>query len=199
LLKTGPLLLAERLEEHVAMDQGLVAILTGGIAAVAGVGGTAVGALVAAKGARNQVRDQGAIEHAQWLRQARSSAYQSFLESLYAVDVALGVAVDAVAYPRAGEDDGRDALAAAIAELRRLQWQVITIGPRHMGECAVRAYEMAQHTVAAIISANVAGDGERYEAYVNEAGECRVQVLRLRAAFAEDASTVLSSPASHEN
>ena len=113
------------------------------------------------------------------------------------MDIALGVAVDAVTY--AGrEDDGRNTLTAAIAELRRLQWQVITIGPRQMGELATKAYEMAQHTVAAISSAYVQMESERYERYVDEARECRLQVLRVRSAFAEGASSVLSSPAAHE-
>ncbi|GAA2321018.1 hypothetical protein GCM10010234_78630 [Streptomyces hawaiiensis] len=179
------------------MDQGLVGIVTGGIAAVAGVGGTAIGALVAAKSARNQVRDQGAVEHAQWLRQGRSSAYQSFMESLYAVDLALGFAVDAAARTDP-EGDGREALTAAIAELRRLQWQVITIGPKQMGELAARAYGMAQHSVAAISSAYVHRANESYEVYLNEARDFQQQVLAVRAAFAEEASSVLSSPAPRE-
>ncbi|MEU4985988.1 hypothetical protein [Streptomyces sp. NPDC021969] len=180
------------------MDQGLVAIVTGGIAAVAGVGGTAIGALVAAKGARNQVRDQGAVEHAHWLRQGRNSAYQSFLESLYAVDIALGVAVHALNHP-APEGDGRDAVTAAIAELRRLQWQVITIGPRQMGELAARAYETAQHTVAAMASAHAQREYESFARYVDEARQYQQQVLTVRAEFAEAASSVLSSPAPYES
>ncbi|MFE0739294.1 hypothetical protein [Streptomyces sp. NPDC058855] len=181
------------------MDQGLVAILTGGIAAVAGVGGTAVGALVAAKGARNQVRDQGAVEHAQWLRQGRSSAYQSYLESLYAVDVALAVAVDAAAYPNQG-DDGREAVVQAIAELRRIQWQVITIGPKQMGELAVHAYHMAQHTVAALANASLQRerDAERCGTFIAEAKECQLQVLKARSAFAEGAASVLASASQNQ-
>ncbi|MER5917748.1 hypothetical protein ABT124_47520 [Streptomyces sp. NPDC001982] len=177
------------------MDQGIVAIVTGAITAVAGVGGTAAGAFVAAKGARKQVREQGAIEHAQWLRQGRSSAYQSYLEGLYAVDVALSVALTAVQHTADGDE--RERLALAIGELRRLQWQVITAGPRRMGELASQAYAVAQHSVAALANAHMfrgRADSEGHTEACEEASGLRSQLLTVRADFAEGAATVLSSP-----
>jgi hypothetical protein len=178
------------------MDQGIVAILTSAVAAFAGVGGAAAGALVTAKGARNQARDQASIEHAQWLRQGRSTAYQSFLECLYVADVAASRAQEAAA--NSTDQDEREGLSTAIGDLRRLQWQVITFGPQHMGELARQAYEMAQHAMAAIITLHInrgLDQSERFARLREEANECRMEILAARAAFAEGAAVVLGSVA----
>ncbi|WP_406467986.1 hypothetical protein [Streptomyces sp. NBC_01594] len=61
------------------MDEGSAAV----IAAALGIAGTLFGSLggafVAARAARNQVRDQEGAEHRHWLRQERQKAYITFL------------------------------------------------------------------------------------------------------------------------
>ncbi|MFF0216468.1 hypothetical protein [Streptomyces vinaceus] len=59
------------------MDQGIAAVLSAGVAAMVTFGG----AVIAYKAGRRQVRDQGSIEHAQWLRGQREQAYLTFLAS----------------------------------------------------------------------------------------------------------------------
>lgn len=59
------------------MDQGIAAVLSAGVAASV----TLLGAAVAYRAGRRQVRDQGSIEHAHWLRGQREQAYLAFLAS----------------------------------------------------------------------------------------------------------------------
>ncbi|WP_336323238.1 hypothetical protein [Streptomyces lavendofoliae] len=59
------------------MDQGLAAVLAAGVAATVTLGG----AVIAYRAGRRQVRDQGSIEHAHWLRGQREQAYLNFLAS----------------------------------------------------------------------------------------------------------------------
>ncbi|WP_096213926.1 hypothetical protein [Streptomyces sp. 2323.1] len=59
------------------MDQGVAAVLAAGVAATVTLGG----AVIAYQAGRRQVRDQGSIEHAHWMRGQREQAYLTFLAS----------------------------------------------------------------------------------------------------------------------
>ncbi|WP_143681654.1 hypothetical protein [Actinacidiphila glaucinigra] len=65
------------------MDEGSAAV----IAAAFGIAGTLLGslggALVAARSARKQVRDQEGAEHRNWLRQERQKAYGALIDACY--------------------------------------------------------------------------------------------------------------------
>jgi hypothetical protein len=80
------------------VDELLIAL----VAAVFGLAGTVLGAVVAARATkvgadknaetvRRQVADQAGAEHAHWLRQQRLNAYEGFLEARMSVFVSRGL------------------------------------------------------------------------------------------------------------
>lgn len=71
-------------EGYSAMDQGLAAVLGASV----GVLGTMGTALLTYAATRGQVRDQGRVTHAHWLREARQRAYTEFVSAAVEAAVA---------------------------------------------------------------------------------------------------------------
>ncbi len=71
------------------MDSGDAAVWAAAVAAMAGVGGTAVGAWFTARSLRHQVEDQARAEHRQWLRSERQRTYSEVLAGHAALQEAL--------------------------------------------------------------------------------------------------------------
>ncbi|MFE7076491.1 hypothetical protein ACFU96_41030 [Streptomyces sp. NPDC057620] len=66
------------------MDQGLAAVVSSAITgaiAIAGVGGTLMAARLSARVQRQQVFDQGVLEHVRWLRERKAAACVAALEA----------------------------------------------------------------------------------------------------------------------
>ncbi|MFJ8846671.1 hypothetical protein ACIRFF_27665 [Streptomyces cyaneofuscatus] len=152
------------------------------IIAAIGLAATAVGALIGARSAkfgaernaetaRQQVRDQGAVEHGHWLRQQRFDAYESFLA---AWDECLRITQESAEH----HDPNRADLAPlgnAAERMAERSRRIALLGPEEVTRAAEtltetmqsdveitnRFLEMSQAAVAAIDSSPLSEDAFR--------------------------------------
>ncbi|MFD5481253.1 hypothetical protein [Streptomyces hawaiiensis] len=128
------------------MDQGQAAIW----AAAIGVPGVLLSGVLSYRAGRRQVRDQGANEHLQWLRQQRQERYVGFLQTvdlcLKALEIHSGDLVslsdqldsgdvDAAAYDFAPLYIPRDVL-RSIEELAKSRDSLLMLGPDEVDDRA---------------------------------------------------------------
>ncbi|WP_406429841.1 hypothetical protein OHA59_30350 [Streptomyces sp. NBC_01589] len=147
------------------MDQGIAALVAAGF----GLAGTAVGGAAAVWGAKmgaersaqavkQQVQDQAAAEHAHWLRQQRSEAYEQF-EDTYN-EVARLVAL--------GEEQDVSQAAELIRTLHRWQARIEILGPVAVAESADGVLSVLMMRLAALTALhrmNSGADGTPDEDY----------------------------------
>ncbi|MFE3774866.1 hypothetical protein [Streptomyces sp. NPDC059122] len=124
------------------------------MAAVFGLAGTVLGAVVAARATkvgadknaetvRQQVEDQAAAEHAHWLRQQRLNAYEGFLE---AWDECLRL-TRASADPQDGDPPGVEPLRAAAGRMTERARRIALLGPPAVTQAAEELAETMQQDV----------------------------------------------------
>ncbi len=176
------------------VDQGAAAI----IAAIAGVGGTAIGALIAARAARQQVHQQAVTEHRHWQRQARNDAYATFLTRLDAMGRASDHATVEVDHqPQADETDAAvEACLTATREMRAAVALVAVAGPHQMADLARQSQDAAE-----VISDNIVyytgvliEDPGRGREFWDLMRELREELNALEGEFIRGAADALSPP-----
>ncbi|WP_147972794.1 hypothetical protein [Streptomyces sp. col6] len=139
-------------EMMAVVDELLIAL----VAAVFGLAGTVVGAVVAARAAkagadknaetaRRQVEDQATAEHAHWLRQQRLTAYEGFLE---AWDECLRL-TRASADPHESDPPGVEPLRAAAGHMAERARRIALLGPPAVTQAAEELAETMQQDVDA--------------------------------------------------
>lgn len=175
------------------MDQGIAAVVAAGAASVV----TLAGSAIAYQAGRRQVRDQGAIEHAHWLRGQREQAYLSFLASCERAAAAGRSRRNLVDEIESASADGGTAQEEVQASARRAAYQfseavdqileplnrIKMLGP----EVVIDEAEYTLETVRQFEdSMSPPGRGDPY----NAEGDLRVQ----RAQFAAVARQVLMHP-----
>jgi hypothetical protein len=122
------------------MDQGVAAILGAGV----GVLGTLGTALLTYGATKQQVRIQGRLSHAQWLRDARQVAYSRFNIACHKTGVAVESWLEAVRTARqtvatpaaAALRAQRSAVETAFSEANRESIQVAIAGPADLASKA---------------------------------------------------------------
>ena len=165
------------------MDQGLAALIAGGFGLVgAGIGGTA-----AVWGAKQQVRDQAAIEHSHWNRQMRREAYEAYLTEIYEVIDSLTEMVRAIS---AGDTvQARDQLERRLNRLIASGSRVALAGPGHVNRLAYRAsralHEVGSRLEAVQTRSELAATD--YEPLLEAAGQAAEQ-------FSNGARLILQNP-----
>ncbi|MGW7485573.1 hypothetical protein [Streptomyces sp. NPDC054786] len=125
------------------MNEGIAALIAGLAAAFGGVVGAFGGGVISARGslraaettataALRQVQDQGAVEHAHWVRQQRQALYARVVELYVAVGVTFPTAVKQLkgGAPLAEED--KQTMRAAVVALEAAISQLGFWGPQPM-------------------------------------------------------------------
>ncbi|MFD5080345.1 hypothetical protein [Streptomyces sp. NPDC058371] len=114
-----------------------------GLGAVVGARSTKFGAEKSAEAVRRQVQDQGAVEHAHWLRQQRFTTYESFLE---AWDECLRI-TQASADSDAPDSTGLDELRLAADRMAERARRIAILGPPDVTHAAESLAETMQEDV----------------------------------------------------
>nr|BFD83064.1 hypothetical protein StreXyl84_24650 [Streptomyces sp. Xyl84] len=148
------------------MDQGIAALIAAGVGLLgavvggaAAVWGAKIGAERSARAVRQQVQDQAAAEHAHWLRQQRSEAYEQF-EDAYN-EVARRVEL--------GEEEDVTQAVELIRTLYRWQARIEILGPPAVAESAegvLSVLGMRLAALAAMHRMNSGADGVPEADYV---------------------------------
>lgn len=126
-----------------SMDQGIAAVLAGGIGLVAAVAGAIAGGILAVRGAkvggasaveaaRLQVEGQAVAEQLQWVRGQRQQAYGRLLEAHSAVEDTLGRAAPSIFAGGRLSDEARDELADRSLALDSCARQLALWGPEEV-------------------------------------------------------------------
>ncbi|MGW9070256.1 hypothetical protein ACWGQT_12535 [Streptomyces yangpuensis] len=147
------------------MDQGLSALIAAGFGVVgtmvggaAAVWGAKIGAERSARAVGQQVQDQAAAEHAHWLRQQRSEAYELFEDSYHEVDRLV----------QRGEEQDIAAARESIRSLHRREARIEILGPQAVAENSkliVEALALRIVALTAMYRLNSGLDGTPEEGY----------------------------------
>ncbi|MFF4659323.1 hypothetical protein [Streptomyces sp. NPDC001381] len=140
------------------MDEGIAALIAGAAAAVGGVVGAFGGGLMSARGseraaetaataALRQVQDQGAVEHAHWVRQQRQTLYARVVELYVAAGVDLVAAAKQLKQVTPLSESDKQDIRAAVVALEAAISQLALWGPQSVqdigGELRTRIKSVA--------------------------------------------------------
>lgn len=178
------------------MDQGEAAVLASVVAGMAGIAGTAVGALLTARSMRQQVRDQGIIEHSQWQRQSRSDAYAAFLSEWHDASRAVDGALSEVIRLRAITDEQIDVIVASREALARTRVRVSVAGPERAARVAWRGYEALEEAEMAVrsLAGSLEDSGEAPRHRFRHLDESRHEIAQIYTEFMRAAGEILNEP-----
>ncbi|MFI7088522.1 hypothetical protein ACIBUR_33635 [Streptomyces anulatus] len=121
----------------------VIAFAATGLGAVVGARAARFVAEKSAEAVRRQVRDQGAVEHAHWLRQQRFSTYESFLE---AWDECLRI-TQASAEADDPDSTGLEGLRLAADHMAERARRIAILGPPDLTHAAESLTETMQEDV----------------------------------------------------
>ncbi|MEW5534410.1 hypothetical protein [Streptomyces virginiae] len=174
----------------------MASVLSAAVAAVAGVGGTAVGVWLTARAARNQVRDQAAAEHNHWQRQSRSDAYAAFLAEWHDASRAVDGALEDVIRFRAIRDEQIDVIVAAREAIARTRVRVSVAGPEQAQRVAWRGYEALEAAEDAVrsLAASLEDNGEAPSLRYQHLRESREEIASIYTDFTKIAGETLGAP-----
>lgn len=189
------------------MDQGIAAVLAGGIGLVGAVAGAFAGGVWAVRGAkiggfkaveaaRLQVEGQVAAEHFQWVRSQRQQAYGQLLDAQTAVEDALAKAAPGI---RAGgrlSEEARVELTERALVMRSRSRQLALWGP---DEAVRLAYELTLSTLAASQALRTAqgvgvpSPGSQSQAWV-QWDRANREMTSAHSAFVDRAGAIIRDP-----